>query len=206
MARYRYLNCSELVAARWLASEALRWHRPHRASRARMYVTHPGRDLAPLALAVRQWITHTAPTPAPVPPVLPLPLPLPRRVSGTASSGRPRVPEPRTSPDQRPEPPTALSVSASTPIADAVAEAVPGSGFTAALASRPRIQALREGARTRTRTRPKPSLARGRAAARLRARTATFRKTTHMTADRDGLWKDSLAAARILKWDLGRAA
>ncbi|MFL1431851.1 MULTISPECIES: hypothetical protein [unclassified Nocardiopsis] len=208
MARYRYLNCSELVAARWLASEALRWRRPRKASRARMYTTHPGCDLAPLTLAVRQWISHATPpqtpTPAPVAPAPPPPLP--RRVGNAASSGRPRVPEPRTSPERRPEPPTALSVSAPTSIADAVAKAVPGSGFTAALASRPRIQALRQGSRTRIHPRPGSPTAKSRAAARLRARTMAFRTTTHLTADRDGLWKDSLAAARILKWNLGKAA
>ncbi|CAL9410885.1 hypothetical protein SUDANB121_01667 [Nocardiopsis dassonvillei] len=231
MARYRYLNCSELVAARWPTSEALRWRRPHRASRTRMYVTHPGRDLAPLTLAVRQWISHTAPPQAPTPaPVKPAP-PLPRRVGNTGSTARSRVPAPRTSPDQRPEPPTALAahpasppdpvaapapssapppepvaapIPAPTPIADAVAHAVPDSGFTAALASRPRVQALREGARSRTRS--GSSTAESRAAARLRARTAAFRRTTRMTADRDGLWKDAMAAARILKRDLGRAA
>ncbi|MFL1379673.1 MULTISPECIES: hypothetical protein [unclassified Nocardiopsis] len=204
MARYRYLNCSELVAARWLASEALRWRRPRRASRARMYTTHPGRDLAPLTLAVRQWISHTTPPPPPVTPSPSLSLPLPRRASDTAPTGRPRVPEPRTSPDQRPEPPAALSTP--TPIADAAAESVPGSGFTAALASRPRIQALRQGSRTRIHPRPGSPTAKSRAAARLRARTMAFRTTTHLTADRDGLWKDALAAARILKWNLGKAA
>ncbi len=45
-----------------------------------------------------------------------------------------------------------------------------------------------------------------RAAARLRVRTATIRSTTRLTSDRDGLWKDALAAARILKRNLGRAA
>lgn len=52
MARTRYLNCSELVAARWLASEALRWRRPRRAARVRWY-SHPGGDMAPLASAVQ---------------------------------------------------------------------------------------------------------------------------------------------------------
>ncbi|WP_306368275.1 hypothetical protein [Nocardiopsis sp. CC223A] len=202
MARYRYLNCSELVAARWLASEALRWRRPHRASRARMYVTHPGRDLAPLTLAVRQWISQTTPPPAPTSPSLPAP----SGTNGTTPAPF-RVPTPRTSPDQRSEPPTTPTPPASepTPIADAVAESVPASGFSAALASRPRIQALRAGTRSRTRPKPTPTR-RSRAAARLRARTAAFRTTTHLTADRDGLWKDAMAAARMAKWHLGRAA
>lgn len=33
----RYLNSSELVYVRWLATEALRWRRPRRASRVRTY-------------------------------------------------------------------------------------------------------------------------------------------------------------------------
>lgn len=171
MARYRYLNCSEPVAARWPAGEALRRRRPRRAARARAYVTHPGRDLAPLALAVRQWISRTTPPPVPPAPSLPV-----------------RVPAPRTSPDSRPEPPATG----------------PGSdlGFAAALATRPRIRALRSKARTPDASTP----ARSRAAARLRVRTATIRATTRLTSDRDGLWKDSLAAARILKRNLGRAA
>ncbi|MDT0327381.1 hypothetical protein [Nocardiopsis lambiniae] len=172
MARYRYLNRSEPVAARRPASEALRWRRPRSAARARTYVTRPARDMAPLTLVVRQWISQNTPpeTPTPISPSLPVP----RRVGGTGST-RPRAPEPRTGPE-----------------------------FSAALASRPRIQALREG--TRSRTRPGSPTAASRAAARLRARTAAFRNTDHLIADRDGLWKDAMAAARILKWDLGRAA
>ncbi|WP_306366984.1 hypothetical protein [Nocardiopsis sp. CC223A] len=227
MARYRYLNCSEPVAARWSASEALRRRRPHRAARARMYVTHPARDLAPLTLAVRQWISQTTPPPAPTP--MTPPLRLPHRIGNPASPARPRIPEPRTSPDLRsgpPATPTALSTpgtpaasvlvpnpvtgavtapaSEPIPLMEPVAESVPASGFAAALASRPRIQALRAG--TRNRTRPKPTPTARRAAARLRARTAAFRTTTHLTADRDGLWKDAMAAARMAKWHLRRAA
>ncbi|MDE3723043.1 hypothetical protein PWG71_16760 [Nocardiopsis sp. N85] len=56
----RYLNCSELVAARYLALEALRWRRPRRAARARMYVVHWGRDLTPLAMVVRRWLQEVA--------------------------------------------------------------------------------------------------------------------------------------------------
>ncbi|MDE3720113.1 hypothetical protein PWG71_01835 [Nocardiopsis sp. N85] len=215
MARYRYLNRSELVAVRRPASEALRWRRPRRAARARLYVTHPGRDMVPLALVVRQWISRNTPTPgAPS-------LPVPEQTDNTAST-RPRVAEPRTSPDLRPKPsatPTAASLPAMNPVDVPVSvplpagESVPGSGFTAALASRPRIQALREGTRSRTRpgsptaeSRAGSPTAKSRAAARLRARTAAFRNTDHLIADRDGSWKDAMAAARILKWDLGRAA
>lgn len=172
MARYRYLNCSEPVAARWPAGEALRRRRPRRAARARAYVTHPGRDLAPLALAVRRWLARQNPTPPALPPFLP---------AEDTTPLRPRVPAPRTSPDSDP-------------------------GFAAALATRPRIRALREGARSRSRSRDASTQARSRAAARLRVRTATIRSTTRRTSDRDGLWKDSLAAARILKRNLGRAA
>ncbi|WP_306368104.1 hypothetical protein [Nocardiopsis sp. CC223A] len=230
MARYRYLNCSELVAARWLASEALRRRRPRRAARARMYVTHPARDLAPLALAVRQWISQTTPPSAPAP-VMPSP-PVPSGTGGTTPVPF-RVPEPRTSPDLwsgPPATPAALSApgtpaasvlvpnpvtgavtapaSEPTPLMEPVAESVPGSGFSAALASRSRIQALRAGGRSRadTRTRPGSPTAKQRAAARLRARTAAFRTTTHLTADRDGLWKDAMAAARMAKGHLRRAA
>ncbi|WP_306369946.1 hypothetical protein [Nocardiopsis sp. CC223A] len=212
MARYRYLNCSELVAARWLASEALRWRRPRRAARARMYVTHPGRDLAPLTLVVRQWLDRITPHPEPTPITPELPLPLPGRTDGTAHH-RPRVPEPRTSPTataaQTDAPVSApASVPAPSPFADLAPEPVAGPGFAAALASRPRIQALREGGRSRadTRTRPGSPTAKQRAAARLRARTAAFRTTTHLTADRDGLWKDAMAAARMAKGHLRRAA
>ncbi|MFY7068315.1 hypothetical protein ACOQFV_20850 [Nocardiopsis changdeensis] len=168
MARYRYLNCSEPVAARWPAGEALRRRRPRRAARARAYVTHPARDLAPLTLAVRRWLARQNPTPPALPPFLP---------AEDTTPLRPRVPAPRTSPDSDP-------------------------GFAAAVASRPRIRALRSKARTR----PESTTAKSRAAARLRVRTATIRSTTRLTADRDGLWKDALAAARILKRNLGRAA
>lgn len=33
----RYLNPSELVHVRWLASETTRWRRPHRAARVRPF-------------------------------------------------------------------------------------------------------------------------------------------------------------------------
>ncbi|MFL1441801.1 hypothetical protein [Nocardiopsis protaetiae] len=54
--RTRYLNCSELVAARWLAAEAVRWRRPRRAHRVRWYA-HPAGDMAPLATVVRVLLT-----------------------------------------------------------------------------------------------------------------------------------------------------
>ncbi|MDT0330756.1 hypothetical protein [Nocardiopsis lambiniae] len=183
MARYRYLNRSELVAARRPATEVLRLRRPRRASRARMYVTHPGRDLAPLALAVRQLLGHTTtPDPAPMPAAVPAPAANPPQVPAAAS-------------DQAPHPVVAPT-SAPTPVPAS------GSGFAAAVASRPRIQALREG--TRSRREPVPTT--GKAPARLRARTAAFQSTAHLVADRSALWRDELAASRIVAWNLGRAA
>lgn len=54
----RYLPLSELVYVRWRASETLHRRRPRRAARVRSYVAAPGGDMAPLALAVRRYLTR----------------------------------------------------------------------------------------------------------------------------------------------------
>ena len=53
----RYLSLSEIPHIRRRASETLRRRRPRRAARVRSYVTAPGGDMAPLALAVRRYLT-----------------------------------------------------------------------------------------------------------------------------------------------------
>ncbi|CAL9450575.1 hypothetical protein SUDANB121_02448 [Nocardiopsis dassonvillei] len=178
MARYRYLNCSELVAVRWLAGEALRWRRPRRASRARMYTTHPARDLAPLTLAVRRWLSLTTPDPDPVPTSAPAqdpaaaslptptpaPAPAPVPVSGFAAAvaARPRIHALREGTRPRPVEPD------------------PGGRRAAA-----RLRARTAAHRTRA-SRPLPQVS--------------------SVSECSAAWLDARAASRILAWNLGRAA
>ncbi|CAL9380562.1 hypothetical protein SUDANB121_01057 [Nocardiopsis dassonvillei] len=177
-----------------------------------MYVTHPARDLAPLTLAVRRWLSAST-----------QPLP-PSPVGGTVPL-LPRVPEPRTSPETSPEASTSASPPAlppasppnPVPVQSPVRgpAPVPASGFTAALAARPRIHALRAGKRTRTESDPaghEPPA--HKAPARLRARMTAHRNNAMRPAEpapvpapeRSAAWLDARAASRILAWNLGRAA